>query len=67
MTVTPIEVTGAGRTPPDAFERGRPPRARGRIPLNIVLALLMIYFLIPFWWLIVNSSKTAAGLFGGDS
>ena len=40
---------------------------RGRIPLNIVLALLMIYFLIPFWWLIVNSSKSAAGLFGGDS
>ena len=27
----------------------------------------MIYFLIPFWWLIVNSSKSAAGLFGGDS
>ena len=40
---------------------------RGRIPLNIVLALLMIYFLIPFWWLIVNSSKSAAGLFGGGS
>ena len=49
------------------FARRRSPRTRGRIPLNIVLALLMIYFLIPFWWLIVNSSKSAAGLFGGDS
>ncbi len=27
----------------------------------------MIYFLIPFWWLIVNSSKSSAGLFGGGS
>jgi multiple sugar transport system permease protein len=67
MTVTPIEVTGLPPTPDDAFEQRRSPRTRGRIPLNIVLALLMIYFLIPFWWLIVNSSKSAAGLFGGDS
>ena len=67
MTVTPVEVTGVPSAPDDASKRKRPPRARGRIPLNIVLALLMIYFLIPFWWLIVNSSKSAAGLFGGDS
>ena len=40
---------------------------RGRVPLNIVLAALMVYFLVPFWWLIVNSSKSAAGLFGGGS
>ena len=26
-----------------------------------------MYFLIPFWWLIVNSSKSSAGLFGGGS
>ena len=37
------------------------------MPLNIVLGLLMLYFLIPFWWLIVNSSKSSAGLFGGGS
>jgi multiple sugar transport system permease protein len=43
------------------------PRAAGRLPLNIVLGLLMVYFLVPFWWLIVNSSKSAAGLFGGGS
>ena len=67
MTVTPVEVTGKGPTPSDTFEPRRPPRQRGRIPMNIVLALLMVYFLIPFWWLIVNSSKSAAGLFGGTS
>ena len=43
------------------------PRTPGRVPLNIVLGLLMVYFLIPFWWLIVNSSKSSAGLFGGGS
>jgi multiple sugar transport system permease protein len=32
-----------------------------------LLGLLMVYFLIPFWWLIVNSSKSSAGLFGGGS
>ena len=43
------------------------PRKHGRVPLNIVLGLLMLYFLVPFWWLIVNSSKSSAGLFGGGS
>ncbi len=43
------------------------PRQPGRVPLNIVLGLLMVYFLVPFWWLIVNSSKSSAGLFGGGS
>lgn len=37
------------------------------IPLQVLLGFLVIYFLIPFWWVIVNSSKTAGGLFGGGS
>ena len=67
MSVTPIEITDAEPKPRKLVERNRAPRTRGRIPLNIVLALLMVYFLVPFWWLIVNSSKSAAGLFGGGS
>lgn len=66
MSVAPIERTEAA-APRRPIERRRTAPARGRIPLNIVLLALMIYFLIPFWWLIVNSSKTAAGLFGGES
>jgi multiple sugar transport system permease protein len=31
------------------------------------MGLLVVYFLIPFWWVIVNSSKSSAGLFGGGS
>lgn len=48
-------------------ERRRSPRAPGSIRLHLVLALLVIYFLIPFWWVVVNSSKDSAGLFGGTN
>jgi multiple sugar transport system permease protein len=37
------------------------------ISLQVVLGVLMVYFLVPFWWVVVNSSKTSAGLFGGGS
>ncbi len=68
MSATPVDlVETTGRKPRKIVERRSAPRARGRVPLNIVLALMMVYFLIPFWWLIVNSSKSAAGLFGGGS
>lgn len=68
MSVTPVERPKARRASGKLVERRSDPRrVGGRIPLNIVLALLMIYFLIPFWWLIVNSSKDAASLFGGGS
>ncbi|HET6302637.1 carbohydrate ABC transporter permease [Microbacterium sp.] len=67
MTITPTELTGAPAAEPGAVERRKTPRTPGRIPLSIVLGVLMVYFLVPFWWLIVNSSKTASGLFGGDS
>lgn len=68
MSATPVEVTEARRKPKPFIERrSTAPRTRGRVPLNIVLGLMMIYFLVPFWWLIVNSSKSSAGLFGGGS
>ncbi len=67
MSASPIEDTRARRTPRKTIERRSTPRKPGRVPLNIVLGLLMLYFLIPFWWLIVNSSKSSAGLFGGGS
>ena len=37
------------------------------LPIQILLAFLVVYFLIPFWWLIVNSSKSSGGLFGGGN
>jgi multiple sugar transport system permease protein len=45
-----------------------PGRRRPRqIGSQIVLGALLVYFLIPFWWVVVNSSKNAAGLFGGSN
>jgi multiple sugar transport system permease protein len=42
-------------------------RVSRNIPVQIILGVLVIYFLIPFWWVIVNSSKDSAGLFGGSN
>jgi multiple sugar transport system permease protein len=46
----------------------RGPRRQPRyLSLQVVLGILMVYFLVPFWWVIVNSSKSSAGLFGGGN
>lgn len=50
-----------------AADRRRSRRTPRHLVVHIVLAVLVIYFLIPFWWVIVNSSKDSAGLFGGTS
>jgi len=42
-------------------------RSQSSLPLQVLLGFLLVYFLVPFWWVIVNSSKNAAGLFGGGS
>ncbi|MBF9131657.1 carbohydrate ABC transporter permease [Plantactinospora sp. S1510] len=47
-----------------ARARRRPQRY---LPMQILLGFLVIYFLVPFWWVIVNSSKDSPGLFGGDN
>ncbi|MEO5921165.1 MAG: carbohydrate ABC transporter permease [Pseudolysinimonas sp.] len=37
------------------------------IGAQLVLGFMLLYFLVPFWWVIVNSSKDAPGLFGGGN
>lgn len=64
MTSTTSTVTTATTRASAARPRRVPSR---HLPLHILLAFLLVYFLIPFWWVIVNSSKDAAGLFGGGS
>ena len=67
MSAAPVvSDTGAEPVrPAPRVERAR--RTPRQIPLQIILGLLVVYFLIPFWWVIVNSSKSSAGLFGGGS
>ena len=46
----------------------RPRSARSRLVLPyLFLGVLVVYFLIPIWWLFVASTKTAAGLFNGSN
>lgn len=45
----------------------RTAQAKRHVGSQVVLGLLLLYFLLPFWWIVVNASKDAAGLFGGGS
>jgi multiple sugar transport system permease protein len=55
------------RKPPRLAGRGRrhQGRARGRhsVLLNIVMTAMLLYALLPLFWLVVNSTKTQAALF----
>jgi multiple sugar transport system permease protein len=64
-TTAPVPAT----TAPAETARSRPapsrgPRQRTLLP-HLFLGILVIYFLIPLWWLFVASTKDVQGLFGG--
>jgi multiple sugar transport system permease protein len=60
--------TRSQRATGDPLRRRRNPAKRGRnLSAQLFLGILLIYFLVPFFWIVVNSSKNAAGLFGGGS
>src|SRR5690606_41095091 len=42
-------------------------RPQRHLPLHVFLGLMVVYFLVPFCWVVVNSSKDAPGLFGGGN
>jgi multiple sugar transport system permease protein len=47
--------------------RTQPPRRKPRnVVAHLFLGALIVYFLIPLWWLIVASSKDTGGLFSGS-
>ncbi|QOC92495.1 ABC transporter permease family protein [Micromonospora craniellae] len=41
-------------------------RSGGTVAANAVMALFVVYFLLPFWWLLVAATKDNDGLFGSD-
>jgi multiple sugar transport system permease protein len=45
----------------------RQPRRRRNTLAHLFLAVLVLYFLVPIWWLIVASTKDAHGLFSGSA
>lgn len=55
-TTAAPELTAGRKTPKKRF-----------IGAQLLLGLTLVYFLVPFYWIVINSSKDAAGLFGGGS
>ena len=37
--------------------------ARGRVTVNVVMVAMILYFLLPFWWLVVAATKNNDALF----
>jgi multiple sugar transport system permease protein len=60
-------VTEAGRKPPRLAARGRRGqggrRKRRSVLLNVLMTVMLLYALLPLFWLVVNSTKTQAALF----
>jgi len=48
-------------------ETRRNPRRPKQVFAHVFLGAMIVYFLIPVWWIVVASSKDATGLFGGGS
>ena len=59
---TPVLDAPADRTPKRRKSAGAP-RERRSIVLTIVMSLLLIYSVLPLFWLLVNSTKTQDALF----
>jgi multiple sugar transport system permease protein len=67
MSTTSIDAP-AGLQAAAGSEDRRPRGANRRLVLPyLFLGVLVVYFLIPIWWLFVASTKTAAGLFNGSN
>ncbi len=66
MTTTAPTAALSGTTEParSRVASARGPHQRTFLP-HVFLAILIIYFLVPLWWLFVASTKDAQGLFGG--
>ena len=67
VTVTTEELTAADHKPPRlalrATRRRGGLRKRHSVVLNALMTVMLIYALLPLFWLVVNSSKTQGALF----
>jgi multiple sugar transport system permease protein len=67
MSTTSIDAPAGLRAAAGSEDR-RPRGANRRLVLPyLFLGVLVVYFLVPIWWLFVASTKTAAGLFNGSN
>jgi multiple sugar transport system permease protein len=61
MTVSTLEA------PRTASRAARDRRPRRNVVAHLFLVVLVVYFLVPIWWLFVASTKDAHGLFSGSA
>jgi multiple sugar transport system permease protein len=66
MTTALEAPAGALATTSSKGRRRRPVNRRLVLPY-LFLGVLVVYFLVPIWWLFVASTKDAVGLFGGTN
>jgi multiple sugar transport system permease protein len=67
MSATSIDAPTGLRAAAGSEDR-RPRGGNRRLVLPyLFLGVLIVYFLVPIWWLVVASTKTAAGLFNGSN
>ena len=59
-----LPTSRASSARPGRADPVRGPKQRTFLP-HVFLAILIVYFLVPLWWLFVASTKDAQGLFGG--
>ncbi len=57
----------AGRARSELDGVDNTPRGRSFMAAHLVLGLLVVYFLLPLWWLVVASTKSVRDLFGAPS
>jgi len=66
MTTAQLGAPAAASSAAPANRRPRPRNGRLVLPY-LFLGVLVVYFLIPIWWLFVASTKNAVGLFNGTN
>ena len=68
MTTAQLDAPAGAQPRAAATEPAAAARERPTIVLPyLFLGVLVVYFLIPIWWLFVASTKDAAGLFSGTN
>lgn len=68
MSTAPLEAPTRAATPTDRGPDRRPAStASKRVLPYLFLGALVVYFLIPMWWLFVASTKDVTGLFQGSN
>ena len=67
MTTTSIDASAGAQSTSRGNGRRAKPASGRHFLAYLFLGVLVVYFLIPIWWLFVASTKTAAGLFNGSN